>query len=393
MSPTSKRKSHEMADAYPSLEDATPTNSPPKKRMRITRSQKQALMDNLQLEITERARKLRAQYALQAQDLRARIERRVNRIPVILRKANMGELLEKHNAFLRGQLENPSPKKYRSPAKGSRNFTAMSASGRKKAATVSPSPRRVRKQHRYVPIIVYYKTMLNVLVSPAGIYSDKENAPASGEQLDVLKNPKRRAKPGAAGGTSRIVSQEVRGADYRILSPKSSNSRTYPQSPLLRSPEKAQPSSYLSRPMSPLKPSSPLKSTTGNYAASRTGSSRGAAPPRPPSSQTKRPASRAATAGPRSIRSPLSRPGTRQTDRRGSVSSSTSSGTTVAKTSSSRRITTASTASAAAKKMSTARSQAPAAAKKTTISGSRKATVPAGSETATGGRRVLRKRA
>lgn len=52
MSPTSKRKSHEMADAYPSLEDATPTNSPPKKRMRITRSQKQALMDNLQLEST-----------------------------------------------------------------------------------------------------------------------------------------------------------------------------------------------------------------------------------------------------------------------------------------------------------------------------------------------------
>ncbi|KAL4996779.1 Borealin N terminal-domain-containing protein [Aspergillus recurvatus] len=376
MGSTSKRKSHEMADAYPSLEDATPTNSPPQKRMRITRSQKQALMDNLQLEITERARKLRAQYALQAQDLRARIERRVNRIPVALRKANMGELLEKHNASLRAQLENPSPKKYRSPAKGSRNFTAMSASGRKKAATVSPSPRRMRKQH-----------------SPAGIYSDKENAPASGEQLDVLKNPKRRANPGATAGTSRVVSQEVRGADYRILSPKSSNSRTYPQSPLLRSPEKAQPSSYLSRPMSPLKPSSPLKSTTGNYAASRPGSSRGTAPPRPPSSQTKRPASRAATAGSRAIRSPLSRPGTRQTDRRGSVSSSTSSGTTVAKTSSSRRITPASAASAAAKKVSAAQSQAPAAVKKSTVSGSRKAIASAGGETATGGRRVLRKRA
>ncbi|KAL4982753.1 Borealin N terminal-domain-containing protein [Aspergillus falconensis] len=376
MGSASKRKSHEMADAYPSLEDATPTNSPPQKRMRITRSQKRALMDNLQLEITERARKLRAQYALQAQDLRARIERRVNRIPVALRRANMGELLEKHNASLRAQLENPSPKKYRSPAKVSRNFTAMSASSRKKAATISPSPRRVRKQH-----------------SPAGIYSDKENAPASGEQLDVLKNPKRRAKPGAAAGTSRVVSQEVRGAEYRILSPKSSNSRTYPQSPLLRSPEKAQPSSYLSRSMSPLKPSSPLKSTAGNYAASRPGSSRGTAPPRAPSSQTKRPASRAATAGPRSIRSPLSRPGTRQTDRRGSASSSASSGTTVAKTSSSRRITTAPTASAAAKKLSAGQSQAPAAAKKTTVSGSRKATVPAGGETGTGGRRVLRKRA
>ncbi|KAL4980956.1 Borealin N terminal-domain-containing protein [Aspergillus desertorum] len=376
MGSASKRKSHEMADAYPSLEDATLANSPPQKRMRITRSQKQALIDNVQLEVTERARKLRAQYALQAQDLRARIERRVNRIPLALRKANMGELLEKHNVSLGAQLENSSPKKYRSPAKGSRNFTAMSASGKKKAATVSPSPRRVRKQH-----------------SPAGIYSDKENAPASGEQLDVLKNPKRRAKPGAAAGTSRVVSQEVRGADYRILSPKSSNSRTYPQSPLLRSPEKAQPSSYLSRPMSPLKPSSPLKSTTGNYAATRPGSSRGIAAPRPPSSQTKRPASRVATAGLRSIRSPLSRPGTRQTDRRGSVSSSTSSGTTVAKASSSRRITSASTASAVVKKVSATRSQAPAAAKKATVSGARKATVPAGGDTATGGRRVLRKRA
>ncbi|KAL4900729.1 hypothetical protein BDW74DRAFT_170686 [Aspergillus multicolor] len=379
MASASKRKSNEMADAYPSAEDATPTNASPRKRMRITRSQKQALMDNLQLELTERARKLRAQYALQAQDLRARIERRVNRIPLALRKANMGELLEKHNAALRAQLENPSPRKYRSPAKGSRNFTAISASDRKKAATVSPSPRRVRKQHS----------------SPTGIYSDKENAPASGEQLDVLKNPKRRVKPAAGAGTSRVVSQEVRGADYRILSPKSSNSRTYPQSPLLRSPEKAQPSTYLSRPMSPLKPSSPLKSTTGNYAAARPGSAARGAVPRPPSSQTKRPASRAATVGPRSIRSPLSRPGTRQTDRRGSVSSSTSSGTTVAK-SSSRKVTTASTAStasAAAKKASAARAQAPAAAKKTTVSGSRKATVAASGETATGGRRILRKRA
>ncbi|KAL2808550.1 Borealin N terminal-domain-containing protein [Aspergillus granulosus] len=374
MSTATKRKSSDMDDAYP-VEDLTPTNTPPRKRMRITRSQKQALMDNLQLEITERARKLRAQYALQAQDLRARIERRVNRIPIALRKSNMGELFEKHNAALRAQLEN-SPRKYRSPVKESRNFTAISASGKKKAATASPSPRRVRKH------------------SPGGIYSDKENAPASGEQLDMLKNPKRRAKPVAAGGTSRVVSQEVRGADYRILSPKSSNSRTYPQSPLRASPEKAQPSSYLSRPMSPLKPSSPLKSTSAN----RPGSSRGAAPARPQSALTTRPGSRAATGGPRSVRSPLSRPATRQGERRGSVSSSTSSGTTVANTSrstTSRKATTASTASATAKKAAVARSQAPSAASKRTVtSGTRKATVSStGGESTTGGRRTLRKRA
>ncbi|KAL3467317.1 Borealin N terminal-domain-containing protein [Aspergillus heterothallicus] len=373
MSTATKRKSSDMDDAYP-VPDVTPTNSPPRKRIRITRSQKQALLDNLQLEITERARKLRAQYALQAQDLRARIERRVNRIPIALRKANMGELLEKHNAALRAQLEG-SPRKYRSPTKGSRNFTAISASGRKKAATASPSPRRVRKH------------------SPAGIYSDKENAPASGEHLDVLKNPKRRAKPGAAGNTSRVVSQEVRGADYRILSPKSSNSRTYPQSPLRASPEKAQPSSYLSRPMSPLKPSSPLKSTSAN----RPGSSRGAVPVRPQSAQTTRPGSRAGIGGPRSVRSPLSRPATRQGERRGSVSSSTSSGTTVANTSrtAARKVTTASTASATAKKAAAARVQAPSAAsKRPVMSGTRKATTSsAGGESTTGGRRTLRKRA
>ncbi|KKK16800.1 hypothetical protein P175DRAFT_0460276 [Aspergillus ochraceoroseus IBT 24754] len=378
-----KRKSRDNDDAY--SQDKTPANSPPRKKPRITRSQKQALMDNLQLEITERARKLRAQYALQAQDLRARIERRINRIPVALRKAKMGELLEKQTASLRAQHENSSPKKYRSPTKGSRNSTAISrTSGMKKAATVSPSPLRVRKH------------------SPAGIYSDKENAPASGEQLDVLKNPKTRAKPGAAAGTSRVVSQEVRGADYRILSPKSSNSRTYPQSPLRASPEKGQASSYLARTISPLKPSSPLKSTSANADHARpssratTTSSRDNRPP----SQAKRPVSRATTA-PRSIRSPLSRPATRQAERRGSTSSSTSSGTSIANSAKiggpgSRKTTTTSSTSSTAKKMVAARSQAPSVStKRNPVPAARKATGPAAGEstTTTGGRRVLRKRA
>ncbi|KAL8992540.1 MAG: hypothetical protein Q9169_007027, partial [Polycauliona sp. 2 TL-2023] len=74
----------------------TPTQSPSKRSIMITQRQKQALIDNLQLEITERARKLRAQYALQAQNLRTRIELRVNRIPTAMRKANMGELYDKY---------------------------------------------------------------------------------------------------------------------------------------------------------------------------------------------------------------------------------------------------------------------------------------------------------
>ena len=46
--------------------------------------------------MTERARKLRAQYALQAHSLRTRIELRVNRIPTAVRKANMGDLFLKY---------------------------------------------------------------------------------------------------------------------------------------------------------------------------------------------------------------------------------------------------------------------------------------------------------
>ena len=95
--------------------------------VRITQKQKQALIDNLQLErttptitlwelslqatVTERARKLRAQYALQAQSLQARIELRVNRIPTSLRKVTLGELLQKHEEeATKSQVAKTAPK-------------------------------------------------------------------------------------------------------------------------------------------------------------------------------------------------------------------------------------------------------------------------------------------
>ncbi|KAG7292119.1 hypothetical protein NEMBOFW57_002152 [Staphylotrichum longicolle] len=75
-----------------------PQESPFKRqRVGITLAQKQALIDNLHLEITERARKLRANYNIHAQSLRTRIEIRVNRIPLSLRKLTMGELMEKYS--------------------------------------------------------------------------------------------------------------------------------------------------------------------------------------------------------------------------------------------------------------------------------------------------------
>lgn len=103
----------------------TPEHRPIMRGGGITQAQKQALIDNLQLEsmrparerergregrnqsrpgsntdastVTERARKLRAQYALQAQGLRARLEMRVNRIPQALRKRNIQALVEEHH--------------------------------------------------------------------------------------------------------------------------------------------------------------------------------------------------------------------------------------------------------------------------------------------------------
>jgi hypothetical protein len=163
-SPTKRKSPDADHDAHPSDDAGTPTDAPPHKKLRITRNQKQALIDNLQLEsmifstfwmlhqlttrtVTERARKLRAQYALQAHDLRSRIERRINRIPIALRKAKMGELLEKHNNAARMQQTALSPKKHASPGKGTRNLTSASVKrGKQSVSTASPSARRVKRQ-------------------------------------------------------------------------------------------------------------------------------------------------------------------------------------------------------------------------------------------------------
>ncbi|KAJ5765839.1 hypothetical protein N7520_005398 [Penicillium odoratum] len=359
---TLKRKSPEFLSAP----DATPTGRPVKK-LRLTQSQKQALIDNLQLEITERARKLRSQYALQANDLRSRIERRVNRIPISLRKANMGELLEKHNAAL-AQAQSASPPRKISPIKAQRPIPTIGSIDQ----ALSPAGTRTRRP------------------SHDGHFSDKENGGPEG-----LQNPKRRGKAPGVGSTSRVVSQEVRGNDHRILSPKSSNSRTYPQSPFRASPEKGQPS-YLSRPTSPLKPSSPLRAPPGSITRPRGATTSTVNSWNQPSQARK--TARAATGPKTSGRSPLPRPATRQGERKNSFSSNASSGTTVIKptrTGTGARKATASTASTAAKKPTAPRGQtASLAVKKNASTASvRKATAPASTtEASARGTRALRKR-
>lgn len=183
-----KRKSPEPDhDEHNEYASTTPAGSPPRKKLRITRRQKQALIDNLQLEsklilrrprraapppppslieraadrpqVTERARKLRAQYALQAQDLRARLERRINRIPVALRKVTMGELLERYNAAVQAEQAAPSPfKKPLLPLNPVRSATTISGEVEKRNPPVARSPARGVRRIRYECILSFLVT-------------------------------------------------------------------------------------------------------------------------------------------------------------------------------------------------------------------------------------------
>ncbi|KAK5731846.1 hypothetical protein LTR17_011058 [Elasticomyces elasticus] len=211
---------------------ATMIPSPVKQRPAgITQAQKQALIDNLQLEITERARKLRAQYALQAQGLRTRLEMRVNRIPPAMRKRKMGDLVDEYAR----KNEPKEPKEQtiavlKSPVKA-----------------VEVERKSLKRQSEFISV---------------NNDDDKENAPqpASSQQgqhhHEPLPNPKKRAKPTPSSTTAntkatRTASRKVVASHPvvvvpapphgGVLSPKSHNSRTLPRSPFKHpglSPEK-----------------------------------------------------------------------------------------------------------------------------------------------------------
>ncbi|CAF9908455.1 MAG: hypothetical protein HETSPECPRED_008083 [Heterodermia speciosa] len=205
----------------------TPAQSPRKKTMMITEAQKQALMDNLQLEVTERARKLRAQYALRAQSLRTRIELRINRIPHSLRKANMGELCQKYQEAVKEALpqvesSGPEPVKPQEQQNQPVNKTVELAP--------TPRPRGVKRSSEHLE------------------NADKENTP---DPAQNIANPKKRPKNTADAPSRQVTNPST------VLSPKSLNSRTLqsPVRPVFGSPQKL----HLSRPVSPLKPASPSK--------------------------------------------------------------------------------------------------------------------------------------
>lgn len=88
------------------------------------------LETNASTTVTDRARKLRGQYALQAQGLRVRLEGRLNRVPFQLRQRKMQDLMNEY-------VEKRSPAK---PA-------LMSTQARKVVEV--PMPRKELKRQRY----------------------------------------------------------------------------------------------------------------------------------------------------------------------------------------------------------------------------------------------------
>ncbi|KAE9373053.1 hypothetical protein N431DRAFT_337679 [Stipitochalara longipes BDJ] len=234
MAPTRSKKQRKSTESAASVEASSqivttktrspartpPNRSPIKKvKMGITLGQKQALIDNLQLEITERARKLRAQYMHQAQVLRSRVEIRVHRIPMAMRKVNMGELLLKHSqGTSTSTAAGPSRvEKPRSPAK---NLIQAEQS------RVSPSPQRGHKR------------------LSDDISVDKEN--------EDIENPKKR--PRGPLVPTRTTSRDKL-QPSQVLSPRSANSRSMPRSPIRTAVSPAR--TQLARPISPLKPVAP----------------------------------------------------------------------------------------------------------------------------------------
>ncbi|MDI1491340.1 MAG: hypothetical protein OHK93_002549 [Ramalina farinacea] len=209
---------------------STPSQGVSKNIMRITANQKQALIDNLQLEVTERARKLRAQYALQAHSLRTRIELRVNRIPTAVRKANMGDLFLKYEEMRlakerKQEVEEPKTENHsqpgpetetnQEPKSTTRNASTKTRGTKRKSDALDTSKNETVKIHE-----------------------------------DPIPNPKKRAK----GATNNSAHQAPNPST--VLSPKSANSRTLPQSPIQQkgaSPEKP----FHVRTASPLKPLAP----------------------------------------------------------------------------------------------------------------------------------------
>ncbi|OQO06364.1 hypothetical protein B0A48_08953 [Cryoendolithus antarcticus] len=202
-----------------------PPASPMKPTMGINQAQKQAMIDNFQIEVTDRARKLRAQYAESARTLRARLEGRLNRIPPNMRKRKMQDLFDEH-----AEKAKPKPVALVIAAEESRPFQIS-----------SPAVRSLKRTSDHFTL------------------DDKENQPASSQQqqpLDSLPQPKKRAKPTQAATANTKATRAVSRKGPSVLSPRSHNSRNLPKSPFKphASPEKFYASAPMAATRSPVRP-------------------------------------------------------------------------------------------------------------------------------------------
>ncbi|KAH0829302.1 hypothetical protein FOPE_10430 [Fonsecaea pedrosoi] len=258
-----KRKSDEMDEGAGVA--VTPSGSPARKRLRITQQQKQALMDNLQLEITERARQLRAGYALQCADLRARIERRVNRIPLSIRKMTMRELMQQHEASIAKQNQPRT-----SPSKQTMSVQVPAPKPlpplpQESGSTKLPSPVRAQPPQATATRGIRKRMSPQIQIALDKVSEDDQAESAALDTLPVTKNTKR-AKGAAAAPTTRPASRATtKQAPISVLSPRSHNSRTLPRSPIKDPYLPASPTKNMfGRPgataISPIRPASPLKS-------------------------------------------------------------------------------------------------------------------------------------
>ncbi|KAK1833777.1 Borealin N terminal-domain-containing protein [Podospora conica] len=195
--------------------------SPLKKRkLNFTATQKQALVENLQLEITERARKLRATYNIHAQSLRTRIEIRVNRIPLSLRKVKLGDLVQKYA----DQQQRSQKAATKGPPVPEKDINHGRPPLRKPPVAYPGSPMRASKR-----------------TSHEMTGGDKEN------DVEGLDMPKKKARPGQATAAS-----EIRNPG-QVLSPASSNTRIAPRERPATAGGTSPVKSSIARPVSPTK--------------------------------------------------------------------------------------------------------------------------------------------
>ncbi|KAF4498190.1 Borealin-lik [Fusarium agapanthi] len=249
----------------------------------ITMQQKQAMIDNMQLEITERARRLRAQYNYMATTVRSRIEMRLNRVPMSMRNIKMGDLLQK---FMDQEQQRAS------------KSTAI----RKQTATWAASPpKQIQSAANNLKPAPRTKKRMSDAIS-----GDKEN------EVEHTETAKKRAR----AATTTDVSHARSG---QILSPTSSNSRMANRPP---SPTK----SGIARPASPLKrpatASGVLSSMVEKAKATRAGAGAGRKMTTNSTTSSMSTNSSAATRNKKAVpatsttsRAPTSRPGTRTTRR------------------------------------------------------------------------------